>query len=252
MLETLGFDIWMEPLLEINSHDEPAISLAGCQALVFTSANGVRAWAKHRKERSVPIYAVGDATARAARQAGFAHVTSASGNVVALADLIKQKLDAASGCLVHVSASTVAGDLSRLLGEAGFEVHRAVMYEARVVERLSTELISAIRCGLIDGVLVYSPRTGRAFVELLEAAGIHPFCRIMACFCLSEAVVDAITGSGWQRAVIAAAPTEDALIDALCTARNENWTPAADLLSLSRIDADTVDSTHCSLGVWNG
>src|SRR5580698_8674810 len=51
--------------------------LTGVQAVLCTSANGVGALARASAERGVPVFAVGEATARAARGAGFVGVESA-------------------------------------------------------------------------------------------------------------------------------------------------------------------------------
>ena len=48
--------------------------LDGVQAVLFTSANGVRAFAAATTRRGFRAFAVGDATAAAARAAGFADV----------------------------------------------------------------------------------------------------------------------------------------------------------------------------------
>jgi uroporphyrinogen-III synthase len=64
------------------------IDLTHVAALAFTSVNGVEAFARLSAERRSPVFAVGDRTARAAREAGFADVVSADGDVEALAALI--------------------------------------------------------------------------------------------------------------------------------------------------------------------
>src|SRR5262249_16617918 len=79
----------------------PPLSLLPCgydtnvedaQALLFTSANGVRAFPDARRQSAKVVLTVGDATAEAARAAGFTTVRSADGDVEALALLARQAL----------------------------------------------------------------------------------------------------------------------------------------------------------------
>src|SRR5512146_3395419 len=69
-LAARGIEAIVEPMLEIHYRDAPAPDLVGVQAILCTSANGVRALAKVTDERRVPLFAVGDASAARAREAG--------------------------------------------------------------------------------------------------------------------------------------------------------------------------------------
>ena len=66
-----GIQVLIEPLLEIRHLEDAEIDLAGAQALLFTSANGVRAFAALSPRRDLKVFTVGDGSADAARQAGF-------------------------------------------------------------------------------------------------------------------------------------------------------------------------------------
>jgi uroporphyrinogen-III synthase len=92
-LEARGHRVFSEPLLSIEPQVDPAIDLSGVQALVFTSVNCVRVFARRSAERSLPVLAVGEATAAEARELGFTAVESANGDVGDLADLIIARLD---------------------------------------------------------------------------------------------------------------------------------------------------------------
>lgn len=88
-LDQRGFPVMIQPMLEIRMLEGPPLDLDGVQALLFTSANGVRATAARTKARDLPALAVGDATARAARDEGFIQVESAHGDVESLARLVR-------------------------------------------------------------------------------------------------------------------------------------------------------------------
>lgn len=222
-LDALGFACAVEPLLSLVWLDGPDIDFTDVQALLFTSANGVRGYSRRTGRRDLPVYAVGDATAAAAGAAGFATVESAAGDVYALAELVRRRLDPAAGTLLHVAGSKVAGDLAGLLGEAGFTLRRTMLYDAVPADRLSDGTAAILRTSGIDGVLFFSPRTARSFVRLLAEAGLIDQCRTVDAFCLSPAVAEAARAYGdqgvtpWRSVRVAPRPEQDALIGLLPT-----------------------------------
>ncbi|MGE4219757.1 MAG: uroporphyrinogen-III synthase, partial [Alphaproteobacteria bacterium] len=214
-LEERGIDTVAAPLLDILPEDGPAPDLGGVQALLFTSANGVRAFAARSAIRIHPVLAVGDATAAAARAAGFADVKSAGGNVDDLARLAIRQFDPNSGDLLHVAGTDVAGDLAGALSAAGFSMRRAVLYSARAAATLPEPAALALRTGRADAILFFSPRTAGSFVTLARDAGLGDACRRLGAVCLSDAVAAAAQGLPWREVAVAEAPTQAALLAAL-------------------------------------
>src|SRR3974390_940486 len=68
-LAELGHDTVVAPLLTIRYLDR-AVPLEGVQAILATSANGVRAFSRLSARRDLPLFAVGPQTAEEARRAG--------------------------------------------------------------------------------------------------------------------------------------------------------------------------------------
>jgi uroporphyrinogen-III synthase len=214
-LMTRGVEAIVEPLLDIHYRDGPAPDLAGVQAVLCTSANGVRALARLSGERAVPLFAVGEASAARAREDGFARVESAGGNVDDLARLARQRLRPEAGRLLHVAGSDVAGDLAGQLRRAGFTVERAVLYEARPAAGLSAATVRALAGGLIDFALFFSPRTATIFARLAERAGIAAALRNVTAVSISAAADGALAGLEFQARHIAATPDQRGLLAAL-------------------------------------
>ena len=220
-LEARGHRCLLEPLFEIHPVAVPQEALRrdleGAQALLFTSANGVRAFAALEPGRAWPVLAVGDATAAAARGAGFATVESAGGAVEDLAALAAKGLRTTDGPLFHAAASAVAGDLKGALEAAGFAVRRRVLYEARPAQAFSPETGRALTAGAIDAVLFFSPRTGASFVSLARTAGLGGACGGCHAVCLSAAVADRLADLPWAGLHVARRPTTESLISRLET-----------------------------------
>ncbi len=215
LLERKGYRVAIEPMLVIEPI-EATFDLSTFQAVLVTSANGARALAAAGAGRGVPLFAVGDATARAARDAGFTTVESAAGDSAALARLVAGRLDPEAGPLLHVSGEDVAGDLAESLSARGFAVERRVLYRACATAALSAEGARLIADGAIDAVLFFSPRSARTFVSLAVAAMLAPACAAMAAICLSDAVADgSADGVVWRAVCVASRPDRAALIEAL-------------------------------------
>jgi uroporphyrinogen-III synthase len=217
-----GIASLIEPLLAIVYLDVPVPDDAGVQALLTTSANGVRAYARLSPRRDLPVYAVGDATARTARAAGFRRVASAAGDVDDLAALVRRELAPGRGILLHAAASELAGDLAGALANAGFDYRRVVLYRAETAGALSPGAAAAIASGEINAVALFSPRTARTLARLLTAAGLETDARRLVCFALSQAVAAAAAILAWRRVVIATAPTQAELVAAIIAASRQS------------------------------
>jgi len=216
-LAARGIDAIVEPLMEIHYRTEPAPDLSGAQAVLCTSANGVRALARLSAERGVPVLAVGDATAARARHEGFASVASAGGAVEDLVRLARERLRAERGRLVHVAGSIVAGDLAGALGEAGFAVERLVLYEARPVAALGAATARALAAGLIDYALFFSPRTASVFARVAERAGLAEALHTTVAVSISPAADAALGPLRFRARHVVAAPNQPALLAVLDT-----------------------------------
>lgn len=214
-LRGMGIEPVMAPLFTIEHLSGAAPDLSGVQAILFTSANGVRAFARASIERAQPVFAVGGASAEAARKAGFVRVESAGGDVDDLARLITTRLDPGGGALYQASGRDVAGDLAGALEGAGFTLRREVLYRAEAAARLPPEAAQALSVRTLDGVLLFSPRTGAVFVRLALAAGHEAALAGMYAYCLSRAVENEIAGVRWRGVRVADEPEMQSLLDLL-------------------------------------
>ena len=208
----MGIDPIVSPVLDINFRARIDVDLTGTQAIVFTSANGVRAWGPRRPERDLPVFAVGDATADAARDIGFKKVFTAKGDVEALARLILRKVKPSDGDLLHVRGIHVAGDLGGALKPHGFRVHDAIGYGAVAVDTLGEEAIAAIVSGAPVSVLIHSARSAKTFLELLRKFGLHHWLGSVTVYGISANALAPLEGAGFGALVAAPRPSEDALL----------------------------------------
>jgi uroporphyrinogen-III synthase len=214
-VRALGHDAMIDSMLRINAFDDVQLDTEGVQALLFSSANGVRAFSDISLNRRVPVYTVGEASAHVAREMGFRRVFAAGGDITALARLVAESLKPEEGILMHVSGTVVARELKDLLQKDGFNVFRVRLYESEPVTRLSEPTIAHFSKGEMDGVLFYSPRTAQIFTDLIIENRLTEACRRVRALCLSEAVAEVADKLPWRTVKVADKPSQDAMLSLL-------------------------------------
>lgn len=204
------------PMLDIHiksvSDLQMREALADVTALLFTSANGVRAFCASSTRRDLAVFAVGEASAEAAVAAGFAEVTAAGGDVHSLAELVQDEHPPRKGALLHAAGATLAGDLQMMLQRNGYDVRRVTLYAAEPAGNLPEPVAARFGAGGYDAALFFSPRTAATFVSLSRASGITAGAAACAALCLSPNVVAALDTLPWRDVRIAASPREADLL----------------------------------------
>lgn len=209
-LEDMGHEATVEPLLTVAYEEDPVIDLEGVQALIATSRNGVRALRNHPARSaavSIPLFAVGRATADEARALGFETVITGAGNAEALMNHIVSVVDPAAGLLLHLAGDRLATDLAGDLEAQGFRVLEVVVYRTVAAKSLSDDTVEQLAMGEIDGVLLLSPHTATVYASLVRKHGLQSVVRAMTHFCLSEAVARRLEPLGRLDVDVAAAPS---------------------------------------------
>jgi uroporphyrinogen-III synthase len=213
-LAARGIEGIAAPLMRIET--VAAALPADAAAIALTSSNAVRALTDQpdcRALMGVPVFAVGERTAAAARTAGFGDVRSAGGDVDSLVRLVASSLPPNAGRIVYASGRDVAGDLEGRLAAAGLNVERIVVYEAVAATALPEPARHMLAAGDIGAVLLYSPRSARIFAALSMRAGISLEDTIAVA--MSDAVAEAAGQAGFAAVAVAARPEQGELIAAL-------------------------------------
>ncbi len=202
-LTVMGLTPVVAPVLEARPIADPRIDLTGVDALAFSSGHAIAAFAALTPERTLPVFTVGAATARRARDAGFANVRSADGGATALAGLIAGA-DPRPGLVLHPAAREPSADLTAMLVAQGVAARSVPVYET--VPTALPEPPDAI-----DAVLIHSTRGADQVAALTTGT---PRADI-AVFAISEAAARPLRGLGFARVVAAPFPNEAALLDLL-------------------------------------
>jgi uroporphyrinogen-III synthase len=202
----LGLTPVVAPLLEVSVEPDAAVDLAGIDAVAFTSRHAVQAFADLSRERGLPVFTVGRATADAARAAGFTHVTSADGDAAVLAEVIAAAAPRPARIL-SPTARAPAADLAALLAPHGVMVVPVVVYATH-------RRPAGVAPGQVDAVLVHSARAAQALA--VDLAGDPAAARLDA-YVLSEAAAAPLRGLGLRSITVAAHPDEASLLALLAS-----------------------------------
>jgi uroporphyrinogen-III synthase len=199
----LGFAAIVAPLFTIRPLDwlRPTTHP---QALLMTSANAARHGGKALADLvDLPVYAVGEATAAAARSAGFSRIVAGTDGVDAIAERARRDgIDR----LLHL-----AGRDYRAPGHASLPIDRRLVYAADAVTSLPHVAAAALPDAI---VLLHSPRAAALFATLVDP-------RALSIAAISVAT-RAAAGEGWRATAVADRPTDASLLAAaakLCDQR---------------------------------
>jgi uroporphyrinogen-III synthase len=186
----LGLDAVAIPLFGIEPVAWEPPDSRDFDGILLTSANALRFGGEGlRALKGLKVYAVGEATAEAAREAGLDVAVTGDGGVEQLLGSTEPSLR-----LLHL-----CGADRREPRRARQAITPVIVYRANPIEAPD---VAAAK----DGVaLTHSPRAGKRFAELVgDRASI-------AIAAISAAAADAV-GSGWRVVEVADRPTDDALL----------------------------------------
>jgi uroporphyrinogen-III synthase len=206
----LGFRPVVSPVLhavDLPARPDPA----GAEGVILTSAAAARAAPPDRALRALPCWCVGEATAEAARAAGFADARPGPSDAEALADLILA--ESRSGArLLHLRGRHGGAALADRLAAAGRHVREIALYEMRPAPALTAEAEAALAARAIRLAPVYSPRSARLLAALL--AGRFDLSGVVAP-AISAAAAEPLRDAGFAAVEVAPAPTAEAMRDLL-------------------------------------
>ena len=216
-LKSLGHEVLIAPLLEIQFRAGADLSLDGVQAVFVTSANGIRALARRTNKRDIEILAVGAQSAETARQVGFANVRHADGDARALADLVIANLKPENGALFHAAGAETRGRLAETLSAQGFVIRSEVLYDAVAAKALPPTVQAALAQGAVDAALFFSPRTAQIFADIAVREGLSDSCLTLGALCISRATADELQSLSFRQVQTASRPDQNALLALLKT-----------------------------------
>ena len=187
-----GLDTVAVPLFEIEPVEWEVPETGSFDGLLLTSTNAIRQAGDRLTDlRGLKVYAVGAATAEAAREAGFDVASTGEAGIDRLLGSLEPELK-----LLHLG-----GEDRRAPEDARQEIRPVTVYRAR--QRDDVEF------GDVDGsvALIHSPRAGKRFAEL-----VNPDAKNSVAIAAISEEAKAAAGDGWAQVEAAETPSDDALL----------------------------------------
>ena len=187
-----GLDAIAIPLFEVEPVAWDVPEAASYDALLLTSANAVRHGGKGlNKLRGLPVHAVGEATAKAAREAGFDIASTGDAGVERLLGSLEAELK-----LLHL-----AGEDRKVPADVRQQIHAVTVYRSRAkVGVVLSDVGGSV-------ALLHSTRAANRFAELSGRID-----RGAVAIAAISQDVRAAAGEGWAAAEAAASPDDEALL----------------------------------------
>jgi len=201
-IEALGYRPVVAPLMRIERRTPTLPDYV--QAILVTSGNALPAL----RPGKTPLFAVGDATAARAKNAGFETVLSAGRDAQALAALVAGTQHPQDGPLLLASGERQGEKLAADLRARGFRVFRRVCYAAIPVHRFPQEAALTLLSGELHAVLFLSAETASAFARLMPPE-LHHALGSVAALTIGKSAADALEPMPWLRVCRAENPTLD-------------------------------------------
>jgi len=210
--QAAGFKAVVAPLLHVVNAPKTPAKPAPDDVLIFTSKNGVFAYQGYGFAPQNKVITVGDATAAAARAAGFTDVTSAQGTSADVTALIVNTV-AKNSSVIHCAGRHVRGSIVEDLNAAGYLARRDLYYQSEAVTAWP-----AIDYAALTHIAFYSPFAAETFRDLIiqktsrqVSLDIHKSAFISISNATNMALGDFALGRRW----IADLPNEMAMLKAI-------------------------------------
>jgi len=209
-LAARGFAPVLAPLLTVQTYARQLPAPEALRAVLVASRQAIPALPA--LYHGLPLYAVGDATAAAARAAGFRTVHSAQGRAEDLARLVGAELPPGGAPLLLATGLNQGERLKKILQISGFKIIREEVYAAHSVTSLPEDAAQMLRQGRGGWVLLFSRETALCLNRLVRAAGLAENFTRLRLAAISAPVAEAVQDLPWARIHVAMDPNEKAVL----------------------------------------
>jgi len=219
-LVAMGFAPVVMPLTRIVPLEvKTDVDLAAFDAVAITSVNAVRCApsALLAALKGKPAFAVGDASAAAARGAGFKDVRSAAGTARELGALMLRDCKAGARVIHPVGRERTPG-FAEALSAGGVSLTPLEVYGADEIVYSSAMLADIAADGPVWGALALSPRAAKLLAGIVACPEPGNLFASTRFFCISHNAAALLDRIARERIFVSEQPTEESVILMLAAA----------------------------------
>ena len=210
-----GLNAIAAPLTQFNLLENKIIKFDKYRAVIFTSANGVRAIEQlglGDSLKNLPAFCVGENSAKWAREFGFINVKSAKGNVKDLIKLLKQNKNEISGDIIYPCAKHISQDLQKLSKPFGLFVEHLPIYEMQLIKTAHEIILDRIKQKEPLIIACYSLRSARMVLELIKQKQQITDFSFITIICLSKRIFSIFAKYSFNKLLIAKKSNDEAMM----------------------------------------
>ncbi len=180
------------------------------QALILTSKQGASALKNYPQLSSLPVYCVGDETARVAAENGFKNTHSARGDVHDLVCLIGKECVQGTHIL-YLSGEDVRHDLSQILKDHGFQCDQKVVYKIHDRTALTPDEQALLHSQHITHIPLFSPKSAERLIRCMKVYDVD--CSSKICVCLSNDIATVAKDVKWHTIDVVLHPSQESMTE---------------------------------------
>lgn len=212
-----GLLAFCEPFLDVVFHEKKIENIQEYGALVFTSANAVRAYNLYNEEKDIPVFCVGDNTQEEAQAAGFKNSKSARGGVEELTAMLSE--EKSDKPFLYLRGKEITQPLVDTI--PSIDIEEQIVYYTQTPEKISPNCADLLQEEAFSYIMFFSKRTAETFVSLLgkeeEGEAIQEALKRTKALCLSGSMLECLSVLPWKDIIVAKRPERQAILDLLET-----------------------------------
>ncbi len=205
-LKNLGHTVYICPMLEIEKCSYAPVNFETYDAIILTSQNALEV---SKLETSKPVFCVGQALQVQLKEQSCTNIIMAP-TAKDLADEIEKS---AYRSFMYLRGEDIRHDLKAAL--PGKHIEECIVYKAHTLQDIPEDIQALLQEGGIDVALFFSVRTGQAFTEAIQSAGLTDTLKRTKALCLSAPVLESVSVLPWKDSKAAAHPDTDSLLSLL-------------------------------------
>lgn len=192
----------LSPLLKVKQIVKKVTLPAGVTDLIVTSARIFEMVSNIKSMTSIPVWCVGEATANAAKAAGFETIFQVNRSAQEILERIIHECSKDSSHFAHICGSVVHVDLADALTKLGFKADKLIVYETEAAQSLISEAETIMQAGLIQQIPFFSLRTAEVFIELAKKSEWADQLSGVTALAHSEAIARILKQLSWKDIIV--------------------------------------------------
>jgi uroporphyrinogen-III synthase len=214
----MSFTLHFEDVLSYQPTSTPLPDISLYRGVVVTSIRAPQSIGPIPADLlSIPLYVVGDVSAKRAKDMGFRTLAAVAPTVEELRQTIRQSHEPVRGPLLYLRGDQVAYDLATDLKRYGYTVDEHIAYKTSRKTDLSTDCAALLQTGQVRAVLFFSRSSAAQFSNIIIKNEWQDRLSGVNALCLSPAVLECAHNLPWGRTYTAISPDLGAMVDLVRT-----------------------------------